>query len=334
MAREPGQVSEVREPPSAAPSGGHRGRSWQGLSAPTEVVQYSLQGHEQIGVGRRACVDAVALGASCEHVVGEVVRPAQRPAKQGAHDVLGDALGEVLVVPPGVGARPCLPPRTPQRVLPKVVGQAGTVGPQHAHGTALAIDRADRQSQRRQLGVVGIQVLARQVRQWELTALCPPQEVAYAGEIGADAGDRDRLFAGRGVLDQQSVEQKLGGVPVSVRDLREVEPVGLAVCAQPCRRQRPHVIAVPGGLFQLGLGPQRTPGQDQSVLGHGGAMSGRFGSVCHDHSFGPCRRSSIRWCCVSWAAARWVGLKRGRMSRVRICQVAPYRAVHCSTSRR
>jgi len=147
------------------------------LSAPAEVIQYSLQGHERIGVGRRGGVDAVALGASGEHVVGEVVRPAQRPAQQGSHDVLGDAVGEVLVVPPGVGARPCLPPRTPQRVLPEVVGQAGTVGPQHAHGTALAIDRADRQPQRRQLDVVGIQVLARQLRQGEPTALCPPQEM-------------------------------------------------------------------------------------------------------------------------------------------------------------
>ncbi|PWG15370.1 hypothetical protein DF268_00730 [Streptomyces sp. V2] len=71
---------------------------------------------------RRASVDVIALGSRGEHVVGEVVHPAQRPAQQRPHDVFGDAVGEVLVVAPGVSARPCLPPRAPQRVLPEVVG--------------------------------------------------------------------------------------------------------------------------------------------------------------------------------------------------------------------
>ncbi len=327
MAQQPGQVAEARRRVrrAAQPADGKGG---QRLAPVAVSVQQHGQGRHRVGVGRGPGVEGGALVTGGEDVLGEVVDPAQRPREQGAHDLLRDSFGEVLAEPPRVRARPRLPGRAPQRVGDQGVGDPAAVGPQHAHRAAVAVRGGEGQPLLGKLAMEGVKVLSAHLGEDASAVVNPGEETAYAAEVGADAGDGERQFAGRGVLGEQGVEQALGRGHERRRNRAEVQLERLAVGPQPRRRQPPRVVGEPGRLLQPEFGAQRSRGQHERPVGHRPGPWSDLDRTGHASSFGPSSRSSGRTGRVWAAAARCAGLNRGRMSRVKTVQVTPCRAVH------
>ncbi|MFF1405032.1 hypothetical protein [Streptomyces sp. NPDC058294] len=139
-----------------------------------------MQRHHRVGARRWAGVEGVVLGAGSEDIVGEVIDPAQRPGQQGPEGLPGDAVSEVLPATPGVGSHPCLLGRAPQRILRKVVGKPGAVGPQHPYAATMALGGTGRQPQGDHVPAVVVQVLASDLRQRAAVAIRSQQEAALA----------------------------------------------------------------------------------------------------------------------------------------------------------